>query len=282
MAHDLSTQSSTTGDSPKPSILLIHGLWMTPLSWEDWIIHYQSRGYQVLAPGWPGVDERTPQDIRENPSPMNGKSIGDVINKYESIIKTLSTPPIIIGHSFGGLFVQILLSHGLGAAGVAIAPATPAGILALPFSTIKATFNVLANPFDYNSTVPLSESDFHYAFGNHLNPPESKVQWEKCSIPAAAHVLWQGALGGLHSKSKSGEGHVDFEKANRAPLLLIAGTEDHVVPKSVVEKEMAAYKGPAVVELKIFQGRTHGVVNQTGWEEIADFAVQWVEKQLSV
>jgi non-heme chloroperoxidase len=269
-------------NSPKPSILLIHGLWMTPLSWEDWILRYQSLGYQVLAPGWLGVNDRTPQEIRKDPSPMNGKSIGDVVDKYEAIIKTLPTPPIIIGHSFGGLFVQILLSRGLGAAGVAIAPATPAGILALPFSTIKSTFNVLSNPFDYNSTVPLSESDFHYAFGNHLKQAESKVLWEKYSIPAAAHVLWQGALGGLHSKSAKGDAHVDFEKADRVPLLLIAGTDDHVVPQSVVEKERSTYKGPSVVELKVFQGRTHGVVNQNGWEEIADFGVQWVEKQLSL
>jgi non-heme chloroperoxidase len=282
MMNDQITPATATTTIPKPSILLIHGLWMTPLSWEDWILHYRSLGYQVLAPGWPGVDDRTPQEIRKDPSPMNGKSIGDVVDKYEAIIKTLPTPPIIIGHSFGGLYVQILLSRGLGAAGVAIAPATPAGILALPFSTIKATFNVLSNPFDYNSTVPLGEPDFHYAFGNHLKEPESKVLWEKYSIPAAAHVLWQGALGGLHRKSEKGDAHVDFEKANRVPLLLIAGTEDHVVPKSVVKKEMSAYKGPTVVELKVFQGRTHGIVNQNGWEEIADFGLQWVEKQLSM
>lgn len=280
MTTDQSIPVVATTDSPKPSILLIHGLWMTPLSWEDWISHYQSLGYQVFAPGWPGVDDRTPQEIRKNSTPMNGKSIGDIVEKYEAIIKTLPTPPIIIGHSFGGLFVQILLSHGLGAAGVAIAPAAPAGILALPFSTIKSTFSTLKNPLDYNSTVPLSESDFHYAFGNHLDRSESKVLWEKYSIPAAVHVLWQGALGGLHSKSAKGEAHVDFTKANRVPLLLIAGSNDHVVPQVVVEKERSAYKGPAVVELRVFPGRTHGVINQTGWEEIADFAISWVEKQL--
>lgn len=136
---------------------------------------------------------------------------------------------------------------------------------------------MLSNPFDYNSTVPLSESQFHYAFGNHLKEAESKVQWERYWIPSVAHVLWQGALGGL---SKNGDAHVEFAKANRAPLLLIAGTDDHVVPRSVVEKEKAAYKGPAVVELKVFEGRTHGVVNQSGWEEVADFGLQWVEKHL--
>jgi non-heme chloroperoxidase len=281
MATDQTTPVGATTDAPKPSILLIHGLWMTPLSWEDWIPRYQSLGYQVIAPGWVGVDDRTPQEIRNDPSPMNGKSIGDMVDKYEAIIRTLPTPPIIIGHSFGGLFVQILLSRGLGAVGIAIAPAAPAGILALPFSTIKSTFNALSNPFDHNSTVPLSESDFHYAFGNHLKRPESKILWEKYSIPAAVHVLWQGALGGLHSKTAKGGAHVDFEKADRVPLLLIAGSDDHVVPQSVVEKEKFTYKGPAVVELRVFEGRTHGVVNQSGWEEIADFGLNWAEKNLS-
>lgn len=239
----------------KGTILLIHGLWMTPLCWEDWISFLQAKGYEVLAPGWPGVDNRTPQQIREDPKPMANKSIDDIVDHYTTIIKGLPKPPIIMGHSFGGLFVQILVSHGLGSVGVGICPANPAGVFALPLSTVKAAFPVLSNPFDYASTVKISESEFHYCFGNHLPKDESKLLYERYSIPSVAHVLWQGALGSvIHPK---GVTYVEFDKDNRAPLLLISGSRDHVVPPSTVEKEYEAYKkGSGLVEYKQFEGRT--------------------------
>jgi non-heme chloroperoxidase len=265
--------------TPKPAIVLVHGLWMTPLCWEDWIKHFQAKGYEVIAPGWPGVDDRTPADIRANPQPIANKSITDIVDNYEAIIKKLPTPPIIMGHSFGGLFTQILLSRGNGCAGIGISPAQPAGIFALPFSTIKAGFAVLSNPFDYATTVKITESQFHYCFGNHTTEDESKKLWERYSIPSVAHVLWEGALSLLHPKTASS--HVEFDKSNRAPLLLIAGSIDHVVPESVVKKEYEAYnKNTATVEYKVFEGKSHGIVNQAGWEEVADYALAFAEKHI--
>jgi len=163
-------------------------------------------------------------------------------------------------------------------AGVGISPVQPSGVLALKLSTVKASFGILGNPFTYNKAVPFTESQFHYAFGNALDKQESKILWEKYSVPAAAHILWQGALGVFGG----GDGAVDWKKADRAPLLLIAGTKDHVVPREAVEAEKKHYGGPAVVDLKIFEGRTHGIVNQEGWEEVADFALKWVQEKAKV
>ncbi|KAH8888622.1 alpha/beta-hydrolase [Thozetella sp. PMI_491] len=263
--------------TPKDTVVLIHGLWMTPLCWEEWISYLESKGYEVIAPGWPGIDDRSPQDIRADPQPIASATIEKIVDHYASLIEALPSPPIIIGHSFGGLFTQILLSRGLGRAGIALSPAQPAGIFSLPFSTVKATFPVLKNPFDMGSTVKITENQFHYCFGNHLAPAESKTLWDRYSIPSVAHVLWEGALGGLKAK---GPAHVDFRRECRAPLLLVAGTNDHVVPKSTVEKEFAAYDktGQAVVELKVFEGRTHGIVNQEGWKEVADYGIEFALK----
>ncbi len=106
--------SSTASDrSTEPPIVLIHGMWMTPLSWEHWASRYRERGHQVLTPAWPGL-EGEPEEIRRDPSPLQGLSIPDVIDHYEKIIRELGRPPIIIGHSFGGLYAQLLLNRGLG------------------------------------------------------------------------------------------------------------------------------------------------------------------------
>lgn len=255
---------------------------MTPLCWEDWIAHFKAAGYNVIAPGWPGVDSRSPEEIRREPSALAGLTIHRIVDHYASIIGALPTPPIIMGHSFGGLFTQILLSRGLGAAGVGISPGQPSGVVALKPSTIKAGFGVLGRPSTYNAATPITESQFHYAFGNHLGEAESKALWEKYSIPSASHVLWQGLEGGFTStRNAKSDGHVDFAKEDRAPLLLIGGTKDNVVPPKVVEAEFKHYKGPAVVEMKVFEGRSHGIVNQEGWKEIADFALSWVEARIT-
>lgn len=265
----------------KPSIVLIHGLWMTPLCWEDWITHFNAAGYTVIAPGWPGIDSRTPEDIRRDPSALAGLTIRQIVDHYASIINALPTPPIIMGHSFGGLFTQILLSRGLGVAGVGICPGQPSGVVALKPSTIKSGFGVLGHPSTYNAAVPITEKQFHYAFGNHLSEAESTELWNKYSIPSAAHILWQGLEGAFTSTGNvKSDGHVDFAKEDRAPLLLIGGTKDNVVPQGVVKAELKHYKGSAVVEMMIFEGRSHGIVNQEGWEEVADFALKWVEAHI--
>jgi non-heme chloroperoxidase len=285
-SEEVGSAPAPSGSAPmKPTIVLIHGLWMTPLCWEDWIAHYTKAGYSVIAPGWPGVDDRTPEAIRAEPGKLAGLTIHEIIDHYSAIIKALPTPPIIMGHSFGGLFTQILLSRGLGVAGVGLSPAQPSGVLALKWTTVKASFGVLGNPLTYNAAVPITESQFHYAFGNHLTEAESKPLYERYSIPSAAHVLWQGAIGALKSAdNEKVDGHVDFGKKDRAPLLMIAGTRDHVVPREIVEAEFTKYthhKNDTVVEMKVFDERTHGIVNQKNWQEVADYALKWVEEHIA-
>jgi non-heme chloroperoxidase len=121
----------TTNTTAKPTIVLVHGLWMTPLCWEDWTARLTAQGYTVIAPAWPGIGDRSPAEVRKEPGAVfAGDSIESIVDHYAAIINDLPAPPIIMGHSFGGLFVQLLLSRGLGRAGIAVSPAAPAGIFA--------------------------------------------------------------------------------------------------------------------------------------------------------
>ncbi len=128
--------SKTTSPATSDTIVLIHGLWMTPLSWEHWIKRYTDKGYNVLAPAWPGMDKSI-EELRSNPASLGGLGVTEIVDHYDHIIRGLDKPPIIMGHSFGGLFAQILLDRGLGAAGVALDSAPVKGILLLPFSTLR-------------------------------------------------------------------------------------------------------------------------------------------------
>jgi pimeloyl-ACP methyl ester carboxylesterase len=155
-------------DSAAPdTIVFVHGLWLTALSWERWVERYSARGFRVIARSWPGM-EGDLEELRRDPSAIAGLGVTEIVDHYDAIIRGLDRPPIIVGHSFGGLITQILLDRGLGAAAVAISPAPVKGIVLLPFSTLKVAYPALKNPFDTHRAVPLTLEQFHYGFTNHL------------------------------------------------------------------------------------------------------------------
>jgi pimeloyl-ACP methyl ester carboxylesterase len=265
---------STNGPaSGKPTVVLIHGLWLTPRSWEGWIDRYQKAGYNVIAPSWPGLEGEV-EAIRKDPSPLKRLKLKTVVDHYERIIRKLDSPPIIMGHSFGGLITQMLIDRGLGAAGVLVDSAQTAGVPVLPFATIRATLPILGNPFSYSRTTSLSPSQFNYAFTNELSAPESKKVYDRYSIPAANSILWSAAFALLNP---NGVSRVDYGKSDRAPLLFIAGSNDHLAPPAINKANVRKYvkNSSAVTDYREFPNRTHHTVGQKGWEEVADFALQW-------
>ncbi len=258
------------------TIVLIHGLWMTPLSWEHWIERYSDKGYNVLAPAWPGM-EGDIETIRRDPSALGGLGVTEIVAHYDRIIRDLETPPIIMGHSFGGLFAQILLDRGLGAAGVALDSAPVKGILLLPFSTLRVSFPALSNPFNLHKAAALTPEQFHYAFGNLLSEEESRRVYDRYAVPGPDHVLFQAGLANFNPYAATA---VNFHNDDRAPLLLIAGGKDHIAPASVTKANYHLYRNSkAVTEYKEFPDRSHYTLGEAGWEEVADYALSWAVKQ---
>jgi pimeloyl-ACP methyl ester carboxylesterase len=263
---------NTSDQTTAETIVLIHGLWMTALSWEHWVERYEDRGFNVIARSWPGMDGDI-DELRRDPSGIEHLGIEEIVHYYAEIIGELDRPPIIMGHSFGGAFTQILLDRGLGAAGVAIDSGPVKGLLALPASTLKTGFPVLKNPSNNHRAVPLTAEEFHYAFTNTLTDEESAAVYERYAVPGPGRVLFQGAFANFNPHSPAA---VDFKNSNRAPLLFIAGGDDHVAPASLNESNLKHYrKSDAITELKEFPGRSHYTLGQEGWEEVADYALDW-------
>ena len=264
--------SSTASDQPQAeTIVLIHGMWMTPLSWEHWVNHYTDRGHRVLAPAWPGLDKE-PEELRRDPSPLRGLSIRDIVDHYDKIIRGLDRPPIIIGHSFGGLFTQLLLDRGLGAAGVALGTGAPKGVLKLPYSTLRAAWPALRNPANLNKETPLTPKQFHWCFTNSLSREESDAVYERYYIPGSARPFFQAGLANFNPKAVT---KVDYQNPARPPLLLVTGAEDRICPPSVNKANFKKQrKAPSFTEHRELGGRCH-FPGQDGWEEVADFALSW-------
>lgn len=258
------------------TVVLVHGLWMTPLSWEHWVTRFAQRGLKVITPGYPGIEpgEAGVAAIRDDPSPLAGLGIRDVFDHLRATVSSLDSPPIIMGHSFGGAFVQLLLDAGLGAAGVSIDGAGVKGVRSLPFSQVRAVFPVLRNPFNYRRAVPITEKQFHYAFTNNLGVEDSRIVFDRYAIPVSGRMLFQGALANFTPNAPT---TYDFGNNDRAPLLFIAGGNDHILPPAVQRENYnkSSRRSSALTAFKLFEGRSHYTCGEAGWEAVADFALDW-------
>ena len=254
------------------TIVLIPGLWVTALCWEHWVKHYSDKGYCIVARSWPGMEGGIEQ-LRRDPSSFASLGLKDVVDHYEQIIRELETPPIIIGYGFGGLVTQILLDRGWGAAGAAIASAPVRGIARLPLSLLKLALSVLGNSFNGRETISLTPKQFHRAFTNSLTETESLDAFKRYVVPAPYRVLVQTAFANFTSHTAA---TVNARNDTRAPLLLIAGGKDRVVPSSLGKANFELYReSKAETDYKEFRDRTHFIIGQDGWEKVADYVLGW-------
>jgi pimeloyl-ACP methyl ester carboxylesterase len=249
------------------TVMFIHGAWLTPASFDLFRTRYEGQGYTCVAPAWP-YDDRPIAELRRSSPPELAKlSIAQIVDHYAKAIQALPEEPILIGHSFGGLIVQLLLDRGLGAAGVAISPAPPRGVLAHPLA-VWTSRSVFLSWNGWNRVLPMSQKGFNEGFGNLLSPAEQRAAYERHVIPTPGRIFFQAALG-------LGTG-VNFGNADRAPLLLTAAEKDRTVPLPMVRANFKKYRRPsAVTAFKTFPNHSHWLIQEPEWHEVADYAIQW-------
>lgn len=262
-------------DSTKAdTIVLIHGFWVTPRSWEDWIGHYEERGYKVLAPAYPGFEVEV-EALNEDPAPIAELTVPAIVAHLEAVIGELDRPPILIGHSAGGTFTQVLLDRGFGAAGVVINSAPTEGVRVTPLSQIKSTFSILRNPANKHRAVKFTAEQWHYVFANTFSEERSLETYERYAVPASGGIFFDSVLANL--KPGHQDTWVDYHNDERAPLLFISGSEDHLMPPAVQRSNAKHYKSATVTEVEEFDG-PHLLPSTENWREVADRALAWAEE----
>jgi non-heme chloroperoxidase len=256
----------------KRTIVFIHGLWIHASSWNPWMDFFSQQGYETLNPPWPG-DSDTVEECRANPGAIANRGVTEIADSYAKVIATLAQPPIVIGHSFGGLLAQIILSRDIAAAGIAIDPAPVKGVWRLPFSALRASLPVLGNPFNLRKAVSLTYDQFRYGFANAVPEKEARDLYDRWTIPAPGRPLFQAAtatFAGIETK-------VNVANTTRGPLLITGGEKDNIAPPILGRASMKKYNSSVITEFKLFEHRGHSLIVDHGWHEVAAYSLAWLK-----
>ena len=265
-------RANATGRQP---VVFVHGLWLLPSSWDRWATVFEEAGYTALTPGWPD-DPETVADANARPEVFAHKTVGQVADHFDEIIRGLGKKPAVVGHSFGGLLAQILAGRGLASVTVAVDPAPFRGVLPLPVSALKSAWPVLGNPANRNRAIPLTFEQFRFAFANAVSEEEAKDLYATFAVPAAGAPLFQAATANFNPWT---EVKVDTETPDRGPLLIISGEKDHTVPWAIANASFKRQRrNPGVTEIVEIPGRGHSLTIDSGWREVADTALKFVRR----
>ncbi len=265
-------QANASGRTP---VVFIHGLWLLPSSWDNWVGLFEEAGYAGVTPSWPD-DPETVEEARANPDVLAKKTLGQIADHTAEVIGGLTKKPAVMGHSTGGLLTQIIADRGLSAASVAIDPGPFRGVLPLPIPALRSAMPVLRNPFNRSRAVTLTLDQFKYGWANALDEDEAKRLYETYHVAAPGVALMQMANANLNPWT---EAKLDPRNPDRGPLLIIDGEKDHTVPWAIAN---ASYKrqsrNEAVTEIEKIPNRGHSLTIDGGWREVAETALAFVKR----
>ncbi|MCM2352016.1 MAG: alpha/beta hydrolase [Pseudobdellovibrio sp.] len=262
---------NTKGSVTNPKeVMFIHGMFMNSDNWTAWEKYFALHGYKTSSPAWPQHDKSVAEmRDKKNFDALAEVTLEDVLNHYRAILRDRPVKPILIGHSMGGLVSQILLSENLASAAVVLDSAPPRWTFVVSWSFTRTNWPVL-NPFGSNPIVQDQDS-FNYAFCNAQPKAEQKRIFETFAVPESKRV-------GRGPLTKAGS--VNYDNA-RGPLLLVAGSEDHIIPAKLTYANFQKYDDtPGYTEFYLAQGRDHCLGLSRGWEELAEMSRNWLETHM--
>ena len=242
------------------TLFMIHGMWGTSRDWGHYIPFFESRGYRCIATTLPyhNPDPRDPPDPR-----LGTASVLDYADAMERELQRLDEPPVIMGHSMGGLVAQILGARGLARSLVLLTPAAPAGILALTPSVIRGFWR-----------KPLRQTYAEAAYSALSLLPEEEQRKRYAGYGyESGRVIFEIGYWPLDRRHAA---RVDEARVT-CPMLVVAATQDRITPASVVRKVARKYR--AVSTYREFAEHAHWVLGEPGWEDIAQYVADWLERQ---
>ncbi len=275
MSARVQSEIDAANRSDRIPVVFVHGLWLLGSSWARWAELFEEQGYAPVLADWPG-DPETVEEARRNPKAFHGQTVASTMEHLTAIVEALDERPAIVGHSFGGLFVQMLAAKGLSRATVALSPAQFQGVLPLPVAAIRSALPVLGAPWTWGGAVQLTEAQYRYGWSNALDEQESAELYARSHVPTPTLPLLAAATANFNPWAPT---RVDTRSEARGPLLLLAAEKDHTIPVAVVRAAFELQRrNEGVTRMEVLEGRGHSLTLDAGWREVADRALAFLQE----
>lgn len=270
---------AAANDSGRRPIVFVHGLWALANSWSDWAAHFTAHGYAPITVDWPGDQPDRTASLADANS-LAGLGIEQIVDHTVAVVAALDLKPVVVGHSMGGLVVQILAGRGLNAATVALSPAPMAGVWKIPPSMVRSVFPVLRNPANFFRAVPLGLNRSQRVFTNAVSEDEGRAIHEKYVGMAPARPLFQTAVANIARRSPA---RVDTTNPDRGPMLLVAGSKDRICPRSVVKAAFGRQRlNPGTTQYLEVPDAGHSLFVDHNWKVVADAVLAFASANSSI
>ncbi|KOP37887.1 MULTISPECIES: alpha/beta fold hydrolase [unclassified Flavobacterium] len=252
------------------TIVFISGAFVSHFYWEEWIVFFENKGYKVVAPPWLHKNDSAENLRKQNPCVKIGSiRLFDLLCYYTEVIEKLPEKPILVGHSYGGLLVQLLVQKNLAEAGICINSFPPKGFTSLKFSFYKIILDFSCDIFSSKKTFILSFENWKNIFFNIASIQEQKAEYDKFIIPESKKALWN-----LFSKNAK----INFRKKH-VPLFFISCSEDQIIPPKLVHWNFRKHRNlHSITCYKDFKNKNHFVILHPEWQEVAESVTRWIEK----
>jgi non-heme chloroperoxidase len=248
----------------KPPVVMIHGGFCGPWAWDDFAARFRTAGYAVATPALRHHEEVPP------PPALATTSLIDYTADLERVVASMKAPPILVGHSMGGLLAQMLAARRKIAAAVLLAPSAPWGVPPSTLFEIGAAQSLMLQVGFWSAMLT---PNFDVAAAHSLDR-FSKVRRDEIFarlVPESGRATFETVHWGLDMRRAS---EVDIRKV-QCPLLFLAGGADRISPPGTVERAARLYKERA--QYAVMPGMSHWLISEPGWESVCDRSLAWLE-----
>lgn len=251
------------------SVVFVTGAFISNNCWDEWIVYFENEGYQCTAPAWPHKDTSA-EKLRNKPSDdaIASNTIASVTEYFRTVVKALPEKPILVGHSLGGLIVQLLLQEGLGSAGVAIHSFPPRGVNSFRFSFLMAIWKTMMLFTSTRKTYMISFRKWRKSIVNGRSYEDQKKLYYQYAVPESKKIVRD-----IYRCSTK----LNFRKLH-PPILLTSGSNDKLVPAAI---NYWIYKQYAITDSTAgyaeFNNHNHLVFGQSEWKEEAESVLCWLK-----
>ncbi len=246
--------------SDKAPLLFVHGAWHGAWCWEEHFLPYfAAHGYEAHAPSLRAHGGNDRAGIR-------WKRIDDYVDDVAATVARLDRPPVLVGHSMGGLVVQRYLERGPAPGAVLLASVPVGGIwgimlrLARRHPLVYLWANALWTLYPYVRTPELAREAF---FSLDAPIEEVKPRWER--LQEESYLAFLDMLLFRHARPA-------LASRGGTPMLVLGADADTIVTAGEVQRTAAAYG----VAAESFPGMAHDMMLERGWQAVADRVLGWL------